>query len=345
MRIKSKGKVFHPAILLLLSVTPPNLFTALSQGVRDAPPQRVVTLEWIPLYAQRKVIEVMKQEIKDASLEKEYSIESIGVFGDEEDLEKQLEGLRADPPDAVVCFGNYLTRRVLNEGPNVPITGVLVRNAQGLVESATRNRENLSVIDSDPDPETIWKLARELKPQLDSLCVLYTAKYEPNEVLVRKLRESGSAYGFRVVSATVGAGFCRTESDFQKALDIVPHSGEVDILYVPDDPNCSRFGSAVYRFSDAKGWPAIGSEATIGKGCVVAIDQPLELIGRELLEVALNLRKYDSRSRVIREIRDSILFDTELAVRWGISSLKPSNLNSVFPAASQPTDPSDRGDM
>ena len=282
----------HPSrffvVLILVSFLAGALATEPENRTRREEMLRVVAVEWIPLYAHKQVLEAFKKALKEAG-NPEFRVESVCAYGDKDELAQQLDALSKFPPTILLSFGNYITERVADTVRDVSVLALLARNAQSLVENASGASPRLAVVDSDPDPTLVWKLARELVANADTLGVLHTNKFEPNVALVRALDEEARKYGGTVRSATVGAGFCRTDSDFQRGLDGIPHSEEIDLLYVPDDPNCSRFGAQVYRHADERGWPAIGSETTIGKGCVAAVAIDYDAIGKQAAEICLNV--------------------------------------------------------
>jgi ABC-type uncharacterized transport system substrate-binding protein len=269
---------------------------------------RVVAIEWIPLYAHKQVLEALETGLREAG-NPEFEIESVCAYGDDGELARQLDALSKSPPAILLSFGNYVTERVADTVRDVPVLALLVRDATGLIEKASGEMRRLAVIDSDPDPKLVWQLARELAPGADTLGVLHTDRFEPNVALVRALSEEARLHGGTVRSATVGAGFCRTDSDFQRGLDRIPDSQEIDLLYVPDDPNCSRFGTQVYRHADEKGWPAIGSEATIGKGCVAAVAVDYDATGKRAARICRDVLDGSSPSATFFPVPGKVYVD------------------------------------
>jgi len=263
---------------------------------------RIVSIQWIPLYSNRQVLRSFDASLKEASpaLASRMHHESVVLYGDPEKLQKQIKDLNTNPPSVILSLGNHITKTLLDEGLSVPIVALLTRHPQAIIESCTKDTSLLYIIDSDPDPALIWRVARQIRPGMDMLGVLYTSQYEPNEYLVKSLSDEGVKTGGMVCSATVGAGFCRTELDFQKGLDQLPHGETVNVLFVPDDPNCSRFGNAVFRFATKKGWPAIGTEATIGKGCVAAVEVNSDQVGRLAAEEVTRIFADSRQGRIIK---------------------------------------------
>ena len=313
----------HPArlfvVFILVSFLAGPSATEPGNQTRNDTLFRVVAIEWIPLYAHKQVLEALKKALTETG-NPEFTVESVCAYGDEGELAKQLDRLSKSPPTIFLSFGNYVTERVADTVRDVPVLALLVRNAASLVENTSGVSPRLAVVDSDPDPTLVWKLARELVPDADALGVLHTNKFEPNVALVRALDEEARKYGGTVRSATVGSGFCRTDSDFQRGLDRIPHSEEIDLLYVPDDPNCSRFGTQVYRYADEKGWPAIGSEATIGKGCVAAVVIDYDAIGRQAAEICLNVSNGENLPMVFFHVSAKVFVDSQRLSAHAIST-------------------------
>ncbi len=103
------------------------------------------------------------------------------------------------------------------------------------------------VIDSSPDPKTVLELTAELRLDLKGIGVLYTENYAPDAAFTAALQELAKAREIETVPIKVDPGFCRTDSDFEKAISGAFAGKSFQVLYVPNDPNSARFGATIFK--------------------------------------------------------------------------------------------------
>ncbi len=254
--------------------------------------KRIVAIEWIPLHAHTEVLKSLESELGRSNVaSSKIEIKRIVVFGDDDELAKTIHQLNADPPDVIVGFGDHISQSIRRECRNVPRVAVLARDLAALAgdDSAPSDSAPFVAIDAEPDARTVWRVARELRPAAECLGFIYTDRYAPNSALADRLEEEGRRTGYQLARIRVDPGFCRTESDFRKVLNKAAETHKLDVLYVPDDPNCSRFGPTIYDSATKLGIPAIGSEATIGRGCAAAIQIDQALLGTRTASACASL--------------------------------------------------------
>lgn len=252
--------------------------------VTDRDKLNIAVIEWIPLYAHTRVINAFKKAMSENEQFNTYDItvERLSAFGDDDELSSILKALPEKSLRLILSFGDHVSERVLEGTNETLVVAALVRKPDELITRIKNRQGPGAVISSNPDPTLVLRAARELVPDLEGLGIMYTQKFAPNVQLADRLVQEGIKKGVSVVSVTVPAGYCREESDFARALGRVSSSASYDVLFVPDDPNCSRFGSQIYRFTDEQKVPAIGSGATLGKGCVMALALDYEAVGFEV---------------------------------------------------------------
>ncbi|HUW60178.1 MAG TPA: hypothetical protein VMZ06_04155 [Candidatus Bathyarchaeia archaeon] len=231
----------------------------------------VVAVEWLPQSAHGKIVRAY-EGAADPAWPK---LRRINVMGDEKELEDALRALPQAASTIIVSFGQNVAEEAAELCPGATHVVLLAPEAPA--------GPNVFHIKSDPAPESIWQAAAGLKPGLNRLGILYTARHAPNEQLAAAIETAGKAAGRVMVRATVPHGLCRTESDFENAMESLEAAGGCDVLYVPDDPNTSRFAATLSRL--AGNTPVIGGEATRGRGCAAAFVRDYEALGCALAAV------------------------------------------------------------
>jgi ABC-type uncharacterized transport system substrate-binding protein len=242
---------------------------ASEEGHPGAPSQPgVLAVEWIPLHANKVIVE----EVRAALAAPESGGAAITVttalaYGDEKELDAIAKRINTEKPVAVLGLGDLVCEKLLNACPDVPVVAV---SARKLALGGYAEKDNLVVIDSSPNPETVLDLAAELYIDLKGIGVLYTENYSPNAVFSAGLEKLAESRGIETVHIKVDPGFCRTDSDFEKAISGAFAGKPFQVLYAPNDPNSARFGATIFKETARLGIVGIGSEATIGKGCSAA---------------------------------------------------------------------------
>ncbi len=225
-------------------------------------------VEWIPLHANKVIVEEVRAALAaPASGEAVIAVTTASAYGDEKELDAIAQRINSEKPVAVLGLGDLVCEKLLAACPDVSLVAI---SARKLALDGHSEKENLVVIDSSPDPETVLKLAAELNADLSTIGVLYTEKYAPNVSFTTGLQEVAKSRGIETVHIKVDPGFCRTDSDFEKAISRAFVGKPFQVLYVPNDPNSARFGATIFKESARLGVIGVGSEATIGKGCRAA---------------------------------------------------------------------------
>lgn len=277
---------------------------------------RVVAVEWIPLRANSTILEAFAKA--QAGLgEPQTPIERMTARGDETELANTLKQLAESKPDILLGFGDHVCQALRKKLPKIALVALLVRRSELL--TAESSAAPLAILDSTPAPELVWEVARQLRPALTGLGVLYTQAYEPNVQLAASLAKAKQGAPGIVMEITVAEGYCRTDSDFEQAL-----RGEgkgkstFDVLFVPDDPNGSRFGDVIYKAADRIGAVAIGTEATVGKGCAAALLPDYEALGQEAARLCAEPDPLHSWPRKQVPIPCKMVVDEQALQRHGI---------------------------
>ena len=242
---------------------------ARGEGTSVTPTQPgVLVVEWIPLHANKVIVEGVRAALAaPVSGETVIAVTTASAYGDEKELEAIAQRINSEKPVAVLGVGDLVCEKLLAACPDVSLVAI---SARKLALGGHSEKENLVVIDSSPDPETVLKLAAELNADLSAIGVLYTEKYTPNVSFTTGLQKMAADQDIETVHIKVDPGFCRTDSDFEKAISGASNDKPFQVLYVPNDPNSARFGATIFKESARLGVIAIGSEATIGKGCRAA---------------------------------------------------------------------------
>jgi ABC-type uncharacterized transport system substrate-binding protein len=198
-----------------------------------------------------------------ASGEAVIAVTVASAFGDEKELDAITQRINSGNPVAVLGLGDLVCEKILAACPDIAVVAI---SARKLALGGHAEKDNLVVIDSSPDPESVLKLAAELHADLSTIGVLYTEKYAPNVSFTTGLQKLAAAQQIETVHIKVDPGFCRTDSDFEKAISGAFTDKRFQVLYVPNDPNSARFGATIFKESARLGVIGVGSEATIGKG-------------------------------------------------------------------------------
>jgi len=277
-------------------------------------PAAIVAIEWIPRSAHRIIMKHFEAGLAESSDPAAAcpAIECINVFSDEEKLDAVLSDVSLKPPSILIGFGDHVCRKARDKCPEIPLIALLARDPT-LIDELDEDNEAAPVLlcITEPQPELVWRVARELHPNVKRLAIIYTEGFSPNERLADNLARFGKENDLHCLRTTVAAGFCRTDSDFERSLDKLTAAGGFDVLYVPDDPNCSRFGVQIYSYTRERGLPAIGSEATIGKGCSAAVALDYRAIGARAASLCADLlRKREAPTQPVM-IDNELIIDIE----------------------------------
>ncbi|MCX5769058.1 MAG: hypothetical protein NTZ09_02115 [Candidatus Hydrogenedentes bacterium] len=264
-------------------------------GAADAP--TVVAVEWLPQSAHGKILQAY-EGAADPAWPK---LRRVSVMGDEKELQDTLRGLPQADSTIIVSFGQTVADEAVELCPG----------SRHVVLFAPESPAGPNVIHikTEPAPESVWRVAADLKPGLKRLGMLYTARHTPNEQLAAGIEIVGKEAGRLVVRATVPHGLCRTESDFEKAMDSLEAAGGCDVLYVPDDPNTSRFAPTLFRL--AGDTPVMGGEATRGRGCSAAFVRDYQALGRALAGVVAALAKGEAPDATLLVVAPQIVRQQE----------------------------------
>jgi ABC-type uncharacterized transport system substrate-binding protein len=281
----------------------------------------IIAVEWVPMRCHASIISSLKEELKESKemAEEHVSIRRVNAFGDDERLHELLQELSSSPPDMMIGFGEHVCHAIREVLPNSPLVALLVREEYGRKAAPNAEDGPMVCFTAAPKPETVWAVAHCLKPTMSRMGVLYTKNYAPNEELARALEECGRRERRELVRATVPSGFCRVESDFEKAVTGLQASKPCGLLYVPEDPNSARFTGVVYRCTEDLRLPAIGGETTRGKGCVVAIALDYEALGRESARHSLALLEGKARKTLSVSAPRKLLVDSEAMRKYGLN--------------------------
>lgn len=228
----------------------------------------VLAVEWIPLHANKVIIEEVRAAlVAPASGGAAIAVTTASAYGDEKELDAIAKRINSERPVAVLGLGDLVCEKLIAACPDIPLVAV---SARKLALGGHAEKDNLVVIDSSPDPESVLDLAAELNANLSAIGVLYTENYAPNVSFTTGLQKLAVDRKLETVHIKVDPGFCRTDSDFEKAISAAFTNKPFQVLYVPNDPNSARFGATTFKESARLGVIGIGSEATIGKGCRAA---------------------------------------------------------------------------
>lgn len=243
----------------------------------------LAAIEWLPSFVNTKTLEGIGRELGAKSIRR------LCAYGQDDELAAISEALAAAPPRVVIAFGDHAARGVRARCPDIPMLAVLIRDA-AVLESIDA-RAPLITMAADPSAAEVAALAAALCPAAQTVAVMHTVDFGPNKRLVEAL-ETGAA-PLKVIPIHVAPGFCRTGSDFDLALRTRYGEEPFDVLYVPDDPNCSRFGTQIFRTAQDLGVPAVGTASTVGKGCAAAFVWDIAATAIQAAEACQRLARGD----------------------------------------------------
>ncbi len=283
-------------------------------------PATVLAVEWIPLHTNSVILKAAQSQANQPNAGRPgIEFVRVNVFGDQQELTKLAEQAALEPPQALIGFGDHVCKLLQEACPNVPMLALLVRDPDFRGASSTVGGAPLLCPSVAPDPKLIWRIARELDPDLKRLGMIYTKGDMPNTAFADQLSRIAQDSDGTLDRTTVPPGFCRTDSDFERAVKKLVADDRIDMLYVPDDPNCSRFGIAIYKSAGELNVPAIGTDATIGKGCVAAIQRDYEALGVRVGELIRILLADDYVENASPSVRRNIVFDARALRKHGLS--------------------------
>lgn len=253
-----------------------------------ADPPTVVAVEWLPSFVNTRIIEGLQAELGVDDVQR------FCAYGQDAELETFADALTNTPPDVLMTFGDHVSRELRKAFPAIPMLAMVIRDAETL--QSLEAECPLAIISADPDAEKVADLARQLDNDAKTLAVIHTVDFAPNLKLVEALK---NVDGLSVVPIHIAPGFCRTDSDFDLAIRNRYKEAPFDLLYVPDDPNCSRFGTQIFRTSTDIGVPAIGTSSTIGKGCVAGFVWDFEKAAKQAAGACTGLLEGKAPSKVL----------------------------------------------
>ncbi|MDX9973099.1 MAG: hypothetical protein RBU21_08925 [FCB group bacterium] len=294
-------------VLLLCAV-------ALASLRAEALPRRIVAVEWLPLGLHGDVLDALGAAA-DVKIERE------SALGDAAELDTLVAKVNSSPPAFVVGFGNRVCEELAVKCPGVPLLAVVGGPAAWCVKAESPRTAPALVFVTEPEAGQVLAVAGRLLSTLDTMAILYTEGYGANDALADALERDPARGERKVVRLTVPPGNCRTDSDFEKALDDLPKEHGVTLLYVPDDPNCSRFGDVICRLAAERNLVTLGSEAIEGKGCAAALVLNIGAVAKE--GAAWMRRCYGAPSTVeVRHAPYLVVLDEAVLAAQGLT-VKP----------------------
>lgn len=257
-------------------------------------PGSVVAVEWIPLHADTLVLQAMQDSAQAKGTKA--AVERVNVMSEEAELAKAIESIKARAPKAVIGFGDYVCERLVAKCPNTRIVTVFARSHGALARAA---KGDVTIINSEPDPVAVVDVVRKLKPDMKRIGIIYTDKFTPNTELAQRLEQELGKSALTLARITVHPGFCRTESDYRQAIAKTHTATPLDTLFVPDDPNSSRFGGTICATATELGIRVIGTDAIAGKGCAATIEPDIEAIGQQAWAAVTSPASENGKPRVV----------------------------------------------
>lgn len=244
---------------------------------------RVVALEWLPLHANTAVLDALEQTLA-RDLSRKCLLERVSVLGDQDELAKALAQINAHPPDVLLAIGGHVCARAAQECPSVFLIALFAHDIEAL---EAKPPARALILDTDPSAQLVWDTAQSIRSGAKRLGVLFTNNFAPNVAFVSDVKTEASKRGAETVPLPVNEGFCRTDSDFRAAIEKAHAKTPLDFLYVPDDPNASRFGPVIRSTCEALRVPLIGTGAIAGKGCAVSLEPDFSAIGDRIAKACL----------------------------------------------------------
>ncbi len=248
--------------------------------------KRVVAIEWIPSRSHEQVLAAFSATLKEYG--EQGAIERLNAMGSDTDLKSAINGLKTSPPDLVLTFGDAVYAAVHARASSLPLVAFFARDAAAQALPGAMSTE--------PDTALVWQTALKLKPGTKSLGVLFTDGNIANQQLLSALGANKPTADASVVPVKVPAGACRTDSDYEKAIDKAQLEHSLDVLFVPDDPNSGRFGNAICKYAISKQTPVIATKELTGKGCAAALLIDLDILGASAAQRARALWAGTSKS-------------------------------------------------
>jgi ABC-type uncharacterized transport system substrate-binding protein len=244
-----------------------------------------ISIEWIPLRAHKEILNAVEAQWKE-TLDAPPKLTRINLFADDEELKSTIEKLQENPPRAVIGFGDTVCKALRDTCPEAPLIALFVRDPKFLEQAKESRSAPCVQLKTDPQASFVVHVAKALKPKLKRMAIIYTKNDAANTHFANQLEIELAKTDIALARAEVPSGFCRTDSDFEKAINKLVESGPIDILYVPDDPNCSRFGTAIYKAARKHNIQGIGTGATMGKGCVAGFTTKTNIIAHILAKIS-----------------------------------------------------------
>jgi ABC-type uncharacterized transport system substrate-binding protein len=247
-------------------------------------PVEVTVVEWLPLTLHAQILRSFEQAVPEfPPLKEGVRIKTVAAYADDAELDAQLQ--KTGEEDIVIAFGDHAAQRARALLPGRVVVALLARLTAA--EPATL-APPATVLDSGPGAEELLQLARQLRPRLKSLGVIYTRDFQPNQMLLESLSRQALPE-VAVHPVLVDPGFCRTESDFSRAVEAACAEQVLDVLFVPEDPNCARFGRTIFTTAARAGVATVGTQETEGQGGDAVLRVDAAAMGRELARVLASL--------------------------------------------------------
>jgi ABC-type uncharacterized transport system substrate-binding protein len=300
----------HAGFVFLIAGICMCLFAASAQSAEGA--VNLSAVEWIPLGSHDVIVEALIKGCRDRNVQ--VNVQRYSAFGDAAQFAAIGEKLKNTPNTAIIAFEDHACRQILQACPGIPVVALLTR---GISISDSRASSGFHIVDGEATPASIMKVAGCLQPGLRTLGVLYSRGYAPNEALAEHLRGEAQKEGRATSNIVIDTGFCRTDHDFRTAIENALHEMRFEILYVPSDPNSSRFGATICSTATALNIPVIGSEAIAGKGCALTIELDHKAIGTRAAEIVCT-GVFKSSNGVIA-VPPKVLPDDEVLRRFGLT--------------------------
>lgn len=278
-KLPKKSIALLTVITILMAGT-----TFASQSKRIETPRSELDIrfvEWIPLYANTQIYQKLEEGLTQGQGHK-VRLQRKTIFGDVTQLAELLKEFDRATPDMIITIGDYVSRYFREKRPDLPQIAVLIEDPAALHKLHSSTTTNLVTISTRPTAAQVWALAKTLNPEGATLGIIYTDTYKPNATLSSALAKLGVDKNLRVSEIKVNPGFCRTESDFRLAIQDAYKAKTFDVLFVPRDPNCDRFGTTIFQAATALKVPSIGTDSTFGKGCRAALTRNYDAIAARI---------------------------------------------------------------
>lgn len=239
-------------------------------------PLKVVAVEALPLSLHTRVL----MEVAALLGPDNIRFTRVSALSEGEGLNARLKASWDQGARHFVVFAPELAEAVQASAPDAAVVNVF-STEEGADPAAGL------WIDPGPQPEEIWQAATSLRGAHCSLGMVFTRGLPANERLLECLKSVTPA-GCTVHPVLVDPGYCRTEADFDLAVRQACEHFSLDVLFVPEDPNCAKFGRTIFAAARTAQAASIGTQETAGQGndlaLVISAPAMAEAIGRALAQ-------------------------------------------------------------